>query len=108
MIPPVAMENVRRLAAAGGIIAMGSDYPFQVHAGLPLDELRLMQEAGLTPTEVLVAATRNAAAVAGLADVGTVQPGKAADLIVVAGDPSKDVADLALVSTVIQSGRRVL
>ncbi len=106
--PPVAMENVRRLAAAGGIVAMGSDYPFQVHAGLPLDELRLMQEAGLTPAEVLVAATRNAAAVCRLADVGTVEPGRVADLIVVSGDPAKDVADLAYVSTVIQSGRRVL
>ncbi len=105
--PREAMENVRRFAAAGGIVAMGSDYPFQVHAGLPLGELSLMQEAGLTPGQVLVAATRNAATVAGPPDVGTVEPGKVADLIVVAGDPTKDVADLAKVSTVIQSGRRV-
>lgn len=105
--PAVAMENVRRLAAAGGIVAMGSDYPFQTHGGLPLGELNLMQEAGLTATEVLIAATRGAAAVAGLPDVGTVEPGKIADLIVVAGDPTKDVGELAHVSEVIQAGRPV-
>jgi imidazolonepropionase-like amidohydrolase len=67
-----------------------------------------MVEAGLSPKDVLQAATRNAAEHLGLAkDLGTVEPGKLADLIIVDGDPIQDISSLRNVKIVIQSGRVV-
>lgn len=105
--PPllVAQKNIALFAAAGGIVAMGTDYPYQDVKGLPLDELELMRGAGLSATEVLIASTRNAAYVCNRPDLGTIEEGKTADIVIVEGDPTVDLADLGRVSTVIQAGR---
>ena len=67
-----------------------------------------MVEAGLSPSDVLQAATRNAAEHLGLAkDLGTLEPGKLADLIIVDGDPLEDISSLHNVKIVVQSGRVV-
>jgi imidazolonepropionase-like amidohydrolase len=77
-----------RLAAEAGVkIAMGTDCPVAPH-GTNLRELVLMAEHGFTPEQALVAATSSAAELMGLADeLGTIAPGKRADLVVVDGNP---------------------
>jgi len=86
----------RRFAAAGGVVALGTDCgaPGSRH-GSNGAELALMVAAGLTPQEVLVAATRNGAALMGLSDLGRVGVGAWASLMLVEGDPSRDIAMLA-------------
>jgi imidazolonepropionase-like amidohydrolase len=67
--------------------------------------MEAMQAAGLTPMEVLVAATRNAAiAIDRLGDLGTVDAAKSADLVVVAGDPTADIANMRKVRYVVRGG----
>ena len=80
------LEMFERAAAAGVKVAMGTDCPVAPH-GTNLHELQLMAEHGFTPTQALVAATSSAADLMGLADqLGTLEPGKRADLVVVDGD----------------------
>ena len=92
---------------AGVTIAMGTDAGVVPH-GTNLNELVLMQAGGMSPTDVLVATTRNAAACMDvLADRGTLEPGKRADLVVIDGDPL-DFAGLAQrVSAVYRDGKLV-
>jgi imidazolonepropionase-like amidohydrolase len=72
-------------------------------------ELELLVECGLTPMDAIVAATRNNAAFFRVSDrLGTVEPGKLADLVLVEGDPSKDIAALRQVKRVMQHGRWVV
>jgi len=100
-------ENLKRVAAAGIPVAMGTDAgnPLTLHGPSVHAEMEAMQAAGLAPMQVLVAATRNAAAAMGrLADLGTVEKGKVADLLLVAGDPTADVANLRKVETVVRGG----
>ena len=80
------LEMFERAAAAGVKVAMGTDCPVAPH-GTNLHELELMAAHGYTPTQALVAATSSAADLMGLADeLGTLEPGKRADLVVVDGD----------------------
>jgi len=78
---------VRRAIHAGVRIAMGTDSGVTPH-GRNLRELALMADLGMAPGRVLEAATRNAAQLLGVdGDLGTIEPGKLADLVVVGGDP---------------------
>jgi imidazolonepropionase-like amidohydrolase len=89
----VHRESFRKAVRGGVRIAMGTDAgtPFNRH-GVNAQELALMVECGLSPADTIVAATRNAAELLDLLDVtGTVEPGKAADLLVVDGDPLADI-----------------
>jgi enamidase len=101
------LERVRRYQEMGGTIALGNDAGADpaLETGMPLQEMRRLQEAGLTPIEVLTAATRNAAAACNASEmVGTLEPGKLADLIVVAGDPLADLQAMGQVTTVVLGG----
>ncbi|MEK6256819.1 MAG: amidohydrolase family protein, partial [Chloroflexota bacterium] len=103
-------EDVRRLLDAGGIIAMGSDAigAFQ-QASLPFIEMNIMIEAGMTPMEVIIAATANSAEVVGLGDlVGTLEIGKMADIIVINGDPLTDFSVMPDVIIVIKGGEVIV
>jgi imidazolonepropionase-like amidohydrolase len=80
-------ESVARAIAAGVKVAMGTDSGVTPH-GQNLRELPLMVDRGMTPAAALVATTRTAAELMGLeAELGTLEPGKRADLVVVEGDP---------------------
>ena len=80
-------DAVRRAVAAGVRLAMGTDSGVTPH-GHNLRELALMAEVGMSPGAVLEATTRSAARLLGVADhLGTIEPGKLADLVVVDGDP---------------------
>jgi imidazolonepropionase-like amidohydrolase len=105
---PRAVANLRRFIEAGGTVALGTDFdgynaPFDT--GMPLIEMELMQQAGMSPMQIIVSATRNGALVSNrLGDLGTVEVGKVADLIVVRGDPLQDIHAMADVRLVMRSG----
>jgi imidazolonepropionase-like amidohydrolase len=86
--------------AAGVRVAAATDAGGWVH-GNNAQELQCLVEAGMTPMEALIAATGWAAECCDLArEIGTVQRGKIADLVVVDGDPLKDIAVLQDISRI--------
>jgi len=102
-----AKENLPRVAAAGIPIVMGTDAgnPLTLHGPSVYAEMEAMQAAGLTPMQVIVASTRNGADAMGrLADLGTIERGKIADLLVLAADPTRDVAAFRSIRAVVRSG----
>ena len=71
-------------------------------------DLQLLSRTGFTPAEALIAATRVSAEAAGISDqIGTIEPGKAADLAAFDGDPTREIAAFSRVVAVFQAGRRV-
>jgi imidazolonepropionase-like amidohydrolase len=106
----VAKRNVKALSDAGIPIAMGTDTGptgrFQGY--FELMELELMVDAGLSPGQALAAATRDAARCMGVdGDLGTLEPGKWADFVVLDGDPLVDVANVRRIAAVYTAGNRV-
>ena len=100
-------NNLSRFMAFGGQVALGNDggYLEGLEIGMPMREIELMQSAGMTPMDVIVAATRNAAHVCRLSDsLGTLQVGKLADVLVVEGDPLQDLHALGDVRLVVHGG----
>ena len=103
------VSNLLRFHRLGGRVALGTDYPYQAGSEMPVAEMQLLVDAGFTPAEVLVAATRNGAFALGMQDdFGTLEPGKLADIIVVDGDPLTEIADMANVRVVILDGELIL
>ncbi|HEV2150601.1 MAG TPA: amidohydrolase family protein [Longimicrobiaceae bacterium] len=102
-ISPHAQESVRRAIRAGVPIAFGTDAGVFPH-GTNADEFRLLVDAGMTPMQAILAATREAAKLLGVADLGTVAPGKLADVVAVRGDPLRDVEALKQVGFVMKDG----
>ncbi|HKI05689.1 MAG TPA: amidohydrolase family protein [Thermoanaerobaculia bacterium] len=103
----IAAANLKRVAEAGIPIAMGTDAgnPLTLHGPAVYAEMEAMQAAGLTPMQVLVAATRGGATAMGREkDLGTVEKGKLADLLIVAGDPTADAANFRKVRWVVRGG----
>lgn len=102
-----ALQNVRRLHEAGAPITAGTDSPLRgLRFGESLhDELELLVDAGLTPLEAIEAATSTPANVMNRGDeFGTIQAGKRADLIAVAGDPSRNIGDTRNITLVMRDG----
>lgn len=102
-IAPHAQESVRRAVRAGVPIAFGTDAGVFPH-GTNADEFRLLVGAGMTPMQAIGAATGEAAKLLGVADLGTLQPGKLADVVAVRGDPLRDVEVLKQVGFVMKDG----
>ncbi|NQV07827.1 amidohydrolase family protein, partial [bacterium] len=97
-------DSFRRAVEAGVKVAMGTDAAVVPH-GTNLDELALMYAGGMTPEDVLVATTRSAAELLGVeSDSGTIEVGKRADLVAVAGDPLAFDGYRERISGVWQSG----
>ncbi len=98
------LAAIRTLYDAGVPIVAGTDKAVPAHS--LHRELELYVEAGISPMNVILLATSGAARVMGMsADVGTVVPGKRADLILVDGNPLEHFADLRKVTRVIKQGR---
>ena len=102
-----SVENLQRFLAAGGKVAMGNDggYVAGLEIGMPISELEAMKNAGMTPMQIIVAATKNAAEVCRLDRIlGTVEVGKEADLLMVRTNPLENLRGLLDVERVIHSG----
>lgn len=91
----ITKENIARAIDRGLKIAMGTDAAICPH-GRNLRELVHLVSLGMSPLDAIIAGTRTAAELLGLADrIGTLQAGKAADVVVCDGDPLTDIAALA-------------
>jgi enamidase len=113
-LPPSVIEQPQQqlaaFHAAGGRVVVGSD------AGMPgvrfgpgvHRELELLVESGLTPQAALKAATSEAAKVLRVDHIGAIEPGRAADLVVVNGDPLARIQDAQNIVMVFRDGRRVV
>lgn len=102
------MEFELAFAKAGGLLLAGPD-PTGNGGVLPgfgdQREIELLVEAGFTPVEAIHIATENGAKYLGRDDhIGTLAPGKQADIVLVKGDPSKNIADIENVETVFKDG----
>jgi len=104
------LDNLRRFVAGGGKVALGDDWGNPGTAtGMPWYELRLYEEAGMSPMQIIEAATAQSAHACNRdRDLGTLEAGKLADLFVVAGNPAEDLDALRNVSLVLKGGRLVL
>jgi len=104
----LAINNLGRFVAGGGRVALGTDYAGYTcdwELGMPMIEIRLMTEAGMTPMQVIVAATLHGAHVSNLEhQLGTLEQGKIADLFIIEGDPLADVENLQNVRLVLHEG----
>ena len=105
-----ALSNTRKAHAAGVKIAVGTGAGnLLIFPGASVHrELQLLVKAGLTPMEAIVAATRNTAESMGLSsELGTIEPGKKADLLILDADPLLDIQNTQKIHTVVQRGREV-
>ncbi|MDE2943138.1 MAG: amidohydrolase family protein [Gemmatimonadota bacterium] len=104
-----AQENLGALSDAGVTIAMGTDTgpPARFQGYFEHMELALMAESGMSPMEILVASTGDAARCAGLEGVGTIEAGNWADLILLNADPLEGVENLRAIESVWIAGNQV-
>lgn len=102
---------VRRFHDLGGIVGLGTDFNtgLDIKVGMPVGEMEMLLAAGLTPMDVIEAGTRISANICGHGDeLGTLEPGKLADVIVVDGDPLEDMQVMSEVALVIRNGEIAL
>jgi imidazolonepropionase-like amidohydrolase len=105
----ILQRSVAKLARAGAKLALGSDtgivdYPFGV---ADHREMELMVEAGMTPMQVLTAATSTSAAYVKLIDEGTLAPGKRANFVVLDANPLDDITNTRRIDRVVVAGREI-
>jgi imidazolonepropionase-like amidohydrolase len=106
----VAKRNLKKLSDAGVPIAMGTDTGptgrFQGY--FELMEIEMMVKAGLTPRQALAASTRDAARCMKLdRELGTIEPGKWADMVVLDANPLTDIANVRRIASVWIAGNQV-
>ena len=106
-----AMRNLKLLSDGGVTIAMGSDSGSANDWGrwqgyFEHVEMEMMVEAGMSEMQVLVAATGNAARIMNLDEIGTLEPGKWADLLVLNADPLIDIRNTREIDSVWMAGNR--
>jgi imidazolonepropionase-like amidohydrolase len=105
-VVPYMLKNMHNAYEAGVKIAFGTDTFGMSNHGENAQEFALLVKAGMSPMEAIKAATWNAADLIGdTDDIGTVQPGRYADIIAVNGDPLKDVTTLERVQFVMKGGQ---
>ena len=109
MIADLAREAFGRSIKAGVRIACGTDAgtPFNPHGNTPLEIVRMV-EWGLSPLRAMRAATSDAAELLRLPEVGSIEPGKAADLCVYDADPLEDISAVLTPRMVLKGGEVVV
>jgi imidazolonepropionase-like amidohydrolase len=103
---PLQGRNLKKLWDAGAIVAAGTDAgnTRTLHGPSLHLELALMTQAGLTPMQALVSATRNGARLFGRDDIGRVSPGALADLVILDADPTADILNTRRIRAVMRGG----
>lgn len=103
---PLAMANLKTLSDAGVPIVFGTDsgVPTRFMGYFEHMELKMMADAGLTPMQILVSATKNAAEYMGLKDLGALSQGHWADFLVLESDPLADITNTRTLSAVYIGG----
>jgi imidazolonepropionase-like amidohydrolase len=107
---PVAMRNLKKVFDAGVPVVMGTDTgpPYRFQGYFEHLELEYMTKAGLTPMQALVSATATAARCLHAADqIGTLEPGKWADFVVLGANPLDDIRNTRKLDSVWIAGNRV-
>jgi len=105
-IADIQRENFRRAHAAGAKLAYGTDSGVYPH-GQNGRQFAIMVRYGMTPVEAIRSATLHAAEALGREDVGALEPGRWADMVVVAGDPTENIRLLEDIPVVIKGGEVV-
>ncbi|MBI3262312.1 MAG: amidohydrolase family protein [Acidobacteria bacterium] len=100
-------QFLAKFVQSGGKIYSGTDSSAATTPGLSLHhELELLVDAGLTPMQAIMTATKHAADLLGLdAKMGTIEKGKVADLVLLEADPLTDIRNTKRIATVIKDGR---
>ena len=103
VMTPVAQENLRQIVEGGGVIVLGSD---QSSGPASHRELELMVEGGIPELEAIRIGTLNAAIFMGKErEMGSVEEGKLADLVLLSADPLADIGNAQKIEVVIKGGR---
>jgi imidazolonepropionase-like amidohydrolase len=105
----ILKRSVAKLGAAGAHVILGSDTGLEDHffGYAEQKEIELMVQAGMTPSQVIVAATSRAAEYLGLADRGLLAPGKRADLLVLDGNPLDNIRNTRRIAKLYLAGAEV-
>jgi imidazolonepropionase-like amidohydrolase len=105
----ILQASVAKLSAADARIILGSDTGLEDHpfGYAEQKELQLMAEAGMTPSQVIVAATGRAAAFAAVADRGTLTAGQRADLLVLDANPLDDIRNTRRIAKLYIAGKEI-
>ncbi len=107
---PLAMENMLKLHNSGIRVAMGTDSgpPARFQGYFEHMEMEMMHDAGMSPADVLTSATRNAAECMDIGDnLGTLEPGKWADFILLEDDPLQDIRNLRSLQKIYIAGAKM-
>lgn len=108
----MAINNLALFLEAGGEVVLGTDYAgarqVDFDLGMPIHEIKWMQEAGMTPLQIIVAATRNGARSCNIeGELGTLEKGKLADVLVVDGNPLVDAHSLTKARLILRGGKSI-
>ena len=105
LMTPVAQDNLRKINAAGGILALGTD---QTQGPAVHREMELLAAAGIPALEVIRIATLNGARFLGKEEqLGSIEEGKLADMVLLNADPSQDINNAKNIHMVIKNGSPV-
>jgi imidazolonepropionase-like amidohydrolase len=105
LMTPICEENIRKIHAAGGVVVLGTD---QSSGPATQREMELLVAAGISPLDVIKIATHNGAVLLGKeADMGTVETGKLADLVLLNANPAADINNVKQIALVMKAGKIV-
>ena len=108
----MAIKNLALFVEAGGEVVLGTDYAgarnVDFDLGMPIHEIEWMQEAGMTPMQIIIAATKNGARSCNMEnELGTLESGKLADVLIVDGDPLADIHALTNAHLILCEGKLI-